>query len=149
MSKEMRDSMKLLQAMKRAKIVHQELTQLLEQANEIVSEVDPTKLAPGQAGDYGFIHQLAYEARSLDRLMSYYVEADFLSGRLVQMDSGRYCINGNKMTELYSGSMIQYLDDETGVYYTSRVEHDSDRGYYIDDLGPETPIDGLVVRQKY
>ena len=149
MSKEMRDSMKVIQAMKQANNVHQELARLLEQAKVIVEEVDPSNLAPGQAGDYGFIRQLANEGEDLADLMSYYLEADFITGTLTKMPNDRYCIDGDPSTEFYSGSMIQYQDKDNGIFYTSRVEYTQPYGYYIVDLGREKPIEGLTVRKKY
>lgn len=64
-------------------------------------------------------------------------------GSLRKKANGRYEVGGYELT---SGEAVEYYDEDSNAFITSRIEHSGD--YYIVDLGRDTAIEGVHVRIK-
>ena len=133
--------------MRQAKRTQHELAQLLRMAEEITESTDRTALTEQEKRVYGYAVQLQDHANSLKALTDFALAADSAEGYLYRQENGRYCVDNNPDHELTSGTMLQYRDDETGIFYTSRLEY-GDGDYYIVDLGKGCPLASVFVIVK-
>lgn len=138
---------KIADTLEQAKRTQHELARLLNMAVSTTNEVDVTKLTEQEKRVFGFILQLQNQANDLYALTKFALLTDRIEGYLYRKANGRYCISTNPKYELTSGTLLQYRDEETGIFYTSRLES-HDGKYYIFDLGKEYEVEGLYVSVK-
>ena len=131
-------------AMVIANRVQRDLSRLMELAQDIEERTEVNALTSQEKADYGLLMQVLNYGHALNWRMKFALAVEHVEGVLIKQPNGRYAVDGNPFYELTSGRTIQYRDPETGVYYTSAVEHNG-TDYYIVDYGRNEPIEYLQV----